>query len=41
MAMANDNMIVDYVLDPLHPRRLDIAMELVKNYPQIKRDVIL
>jgi hypothetical protein len=40
MAMANDNMIVDYVLDPLHPRRLDIAMELVKNYPQIKRDVI-
>lgn len=38
--MANDNMIVEYVLDPLHPRRLEIAIELVKNYPQIKRDII-
>lgn len=33
-------MIVEYVLDPLHPRRLEIAIELVKNYPQIKRDII-
>jgi hypothetical protein len=38
--MANDNMIVEYVLDSLHPRRLEIAMELVKSYPQIKKDVI-
>lgn len=38
--MANGNMIAEYVLDPLHPRRLEIAIELVKSYPQIKRDII-
>ena len=38
--MANGNMIVPYVLDPLHPKRLEIAIEIVKSFPQIKSEII-
>jgi hypothetical protein len=39
-AMANGNMIVPYILDPSHPQRLEIAIEIVKSYAQIKETII-
>lgn len=38
--MANENMIVQYVLDPQNPSRLKIAIEIFKSYPEIKRKII-
>ena len=39
--MTNGNMIVPYVLDPSHSQRLEIAIEIIKSYAQIKRAIIL
>src|SRR2546429_9990047 len=38
--MANGDIIVPYVLDPPNARRLEIAVKIVKSYPEIKHKII-
>ena len=38
--MANGNMIVPYVLDPSNLKRLEIAIDVAKSYPQIKQKIV-
>ena len=38
--MANGNMIVPYILDPSNSIRLEIAIDIVTSYPQIKQEIV-
>jgi len=38
--MANANIIVPYVLDSANAKRLEIAVEIVKSYPEVKHKIV-